>query len=115
MELARAGAFTLVDSPAPLAEVERVVRRRKFYAILERSQTDARRIMREVTRLSDIVEAPALPAPVSRDSDDDRVPAVAVAGHADIVVSGDMDLLSLGAYENIPIVASAEAVRLIRV
>lgn len=79
MELTRADAFTLVSSPALLAEFERVVRRRKFYAILERSQTDARRMVREVTRLSEIVEAPALSAPVSRDSDDDHVLAVASA------------------------------------
>lgn len=71
-------------------------------------------MIREVTQLSGMVQAPSLCIPVSRDADDDRVLAAAIAGHADIIVSGDLDLLSLGALENIQIVALAEVIRLVR-
>jgi len=40
----------------------------------------------------------------SRDPDDNRVLECAVAGHADLIVSGDKDLLVLGRYDSIPII-----------
>lgn len=67
-------------------------------------------MLAEVQRLADIVEPPPLPAPVGRDPDDDAVLALAVAARADLVVSGDADLLVLGTYAGIPIVDAAEAV-----
>jgi uncharacterized protein len=48
------------------------------------------------------------------DPDDDHVLACAVAGRADLIVSGDKHLLGLGGqYNNIPIVRAGEAVRII--
>jgi len=44
---------------------------------------------------------------VSRDPDDDKFLALAVAGRADAIVSGDADLLVLGTYQAIPILAPA--------
>ncbi len=45
---------------------------------------------------------------VCRDPDDNRVIETAVAGRAATIVSGDKDLLALGAYEHINIVRPAE-------
>jgi predicted nucleic acid-binding protein len=42
---------------------------------------------------------------------DDQV--LALAAKAELIVSGDADLLSLGSVEGMPIVAPAEAVRLL--
>ena len=42
---------------------------------------------------AEIVAAPALPAPVSDDADDDKFLACAVAAGVEIIVSGDRDLL----------------------
>jgi predicted nucleic acid-binding protein len=47
---------------------------------------------------------------VSRDADDDAVLALTVAARADLIVSGDRDLLSLASYRGIPIVDPAEAI-----
>ena len=47
--------------------------------------------------------------PVCRDADDDHVLACAVAAHADLIVSGDGDLLDLGDYERIPIMTASAA------
>jgi putative PIN family toxin of toxin-antitoxin system len=45
---------------------------------------------------------------VSRDPDDDKFLALAAAGHADAIITGDADLLLLGAYDGIPIVTPAK-------
>lgn len=50
------------------------------------------------------------PRVVPGDVDDDHVIATALAAKADLVVSGDRHLLSLGSYEGLAIVAVAEAV-----
>jgi predicted nucleic acid-binding protein len=56
-----------------------------------------------------MIDPTPLPAPVSRDPDDDNVLALAVAAQVDCIVSGDDDLFVLGAYEGIPIVTPAQA------
>ena len=52
-----------------------------------------------------LVEPGALPKAVCRDPDDDLVLATAVAAHADLIVTGDDDLLVLRTYEGIEIVS----------
>ena len=49
---------------------------------------------------------------IANDADDDHVLARAVAGQADLIVSGDKHLHSLGGhYQGIPIVTAAQAVQ----
>ena len=62
-------------------------------------------------RLATTVTARQLDLRVSRDVDDDAVLACALAARADLIVSGDDDLLVLGSFKNIPIVSVAWAVR----
>jgi putative PIN family toxin of toxin-antitoxin system len=112
IELIRGGAFTLVTSPALLAELSSVIRRPKFQTILGRSGTDPERMLSALRRLAEIVDPAPLPAPVSRDPDDDAVLALAVAAQANLIVSGDADLLILGTHAGIPIVDAAAAVAL---
>jgi putative PIN family toxin of toxin-antitoxin system len=52
-----------------------------------------------------IVDAPPLPARVSRDPDDDAVLAAAVAAQADAIITGDKDLLVLGKHGGIQILS----------
>lgn len=54
---------------------------------------------------------PQLDARVSRDADDDAVLACALAARADLIVSGDDDLLSIKTFNSIPIVSVAHAVK----
>ncbi len=46
---------------------------------------------------------------IARDPDDDHVLACAFAANADLIVSGDSDLLALEGFERIPIVTPAAA------
>lgn len=114
LEQARSGELTLVSSPVLLAELADVMGRAKFNAILACSNTSLERTLDEVRRLLDVVAPPTLPEPVCRDPDDDHALALAVAAQANLIVSGDDDLLSLKQYRGIPILTPAEAVRRIK-
>lgn len=109
----RAGTVSLVSSPALLAELAKVIGRPKFDAILARTHTSRERSLAEVRRLAEVIDPPVLPQPVCRDPDDDHVLALAIAAKIDLIVSGDNDLLSLGSFEGIPIMAPAQAITLI--
>jgi putative PIN family toxin of toxin-antitoxin system len=51
------------------------------------------------------VDPRALLKPVCRDADDDWVLATALAGTADVIVTGDGDLLALGTHEGVRILS----------
>lgn len=109
LEQVRAGTLSMVSSPALLAELADVIGRAKFDAILAKTQTSRERSLAQVRQLAEVVEPPPLPQPVCRDPDDDQVLALALAAKVDLIVSGDNDLLSLGSFEGIPILAPAQA------
>ena len=50
-------------------------------------------------------------APTVRDSDDDVVIATALAAKADVIATGDNDLLVLHPYQNIQILNAAQALK----
>ncbi|MBL8503659.1 MAG: putative toxin-antitoxin system toxin component, PIN family [Rhodocyclaceae bacterium] len=110
LEQVRAGSLTLVSSPALLAELENVIGRAKFDAILTRSATSREDTLNELRQLAEVIEPPPLPQPVCRDPDDDQVLALALAARVDLIVSGDEDLLALDSFQGIPIVSPAQAV-----
>jgi uncharacterized protein len=51
---------------------------------------------------------------ISRDADDDKFLALAVAGQADAIISGDGDLLELVTHEGIPILTPAQLLQRLR-
>jgi putative PIN family toxin of toxin-antitoxin system len=105
----RSGSLGLVSSPALLAELTEVLGRSKFDAILVRSKTSREKALAEVRQLAEVIEPPPLPQPVCRDPDDDEVLALAIAAQADLIVSGDNDLLVLQQFNGIPILNPAQA------
>ncbi len=115
LEQVRNGKLMLISSPALLSELADVISRPKFDAILTHSNTSRNRTLDELHRLAEVVEPPPLPQPVCRDADDDAVLAAAIAGLANLIVSGDGDLLDLKLYKGIPIITPAEAVQRIKV
>lgn len=111
MEHVRNGAVTLISSPALLAELARVIDRPKFDVILLRTNTSRAQTLAEVRLLAEVIDPPPLAQPVCRDKDDDAVLALAMAAQADIVISGDDDLLCLNPFEGIPILTPAQALQ----
>jgi putative PIN family toxin of toxin-antitoxin system len=57
---------------------------------------------------AEIIEPPDLPEQVSRDSDDDKFIACALAGGCHVIISSDKDLLSISGYRGVKVVAPRE-------
>jgi putative PIN family toxin of toxin-antitoxin system len=113
IEQIRAGALIFLSSPALLAELAEVVARPKFKGALARSGTNPELMLAQVRLLAEVIDPPPLQESVSRDPDDDVVLALAVAARADLIITGDQDLLVLGVYAGIPIVSASDAIELI--
>lgn len=109
LEHVRDGALDLITSPALLAALTNVLGRAKFRAILGRTDFSLELLLAGVRQMTEIVDPRPLPQPVCRDPDDDKVLALALAVRADLIISGDDDLLVLMNFEGIPIVTPAQA------
>jgi putative PIN family toxin of toxin-antitoxin system len=97
--------FTLVTAPVLLEELARVLRYPRLHRYYDAATRD--RFVALIAAVSEVVELPGEIPPISRDPDDDRVIACAVVGRADVIVSGDKDLLALGQVGRIPILTAA--------
>ena len=104
LEAWRDGEFDLVVSPEVLEEYRRVgeeltarfpgVSLAPFLALLVMN--------------AEIIEPPDLPEQVSRDSDDDKFIACALAANCQTIISGDKDLLEVTGYQDLKVVAPRE-------
>jgi putative PIN family toxin of toxin-antitoxin system len=95
-----------VTAPELLKELDRVLqvpKLQRYYVEEERT-----RFVALLMVLSEVVELPETIPQMCRDPDDDRVIACAVAGNADVIVSGDDDLLVLEQVGEIPILSPAD-------
>jgi len=94
---------TMCVSIGILDELERsLVRKLRF------PQTRVREIVRFVSENSETVETEPLPKPLSRDPDDDHILGAAIGGRVDCILTGDQDLLVLGAVGAIRILSPAD-------
>jgi hypothetical protein len=99
----RTDAFTLILSDAIVDEVLRALAYPKVRRCLRRG-LDPALWMEDLVLLADVVlETTHVPG-VSKDPDDDKYLAAAIAGRAPLVVSGDPHLLTVGDYEGVRIV-----------
>ena len=107
LALAEQGEVRLYASPPLLAELEKTIGKPKLARVLAASGRSAAEHVADYRRLV-ILMRRALPAGAwSRDPDDDRVIACALAAGADFLVTGDEDLLTLGAVEGVRIITPA--------
>lgn len=95
LEAARAGRFDLLVSPRLLAELVEVLRRERFRRYASLAEVDM--FVRSLVDLAEpLVDPPAdAVVAISRDPQDDYLIALARAGGAAVLVSGDKDLTSL--------------------
>ena len=111
MELAFDDAVMFYSSQALVDELRNTLAYRKFTARIERYQTSADALTAQYAALVSLVTPAAITPTVLRDPDDDAVLACALAARADLVVSGDADLLVLKQFQDMRIVTAAQAVR----
>lgn len=101
-----AEAYTLLYSEPLLNELISVLGRPRFRRDLQ--------IYGELLLFVSVIQAhgelvtPTRRIAVCRDPDDDRVLEAAVDGRADLIVTGDRDLLDLGSFEGVRIVPPAD-------
>lgn len=108
LDAARNGAVSLFTSAQLLAELEEVLSREKFRERLRRAAVQAADLVNGFAALAAVVRPAAISPVVLRDPDDDAVIACAVAASAEVIVSGDDDLLALKRYEGIEVLKAAE-------
>jgi len=109
IDWARADRFELCTSSALLAELEEVLGRPKFAQRLRQADLTAEGITASLRQMATIVLPAEVPRVVPADPDDDQVLAAAATAQADLIVSGDRHLLSLGSYQGIAIVPARQA------
>lgn len=111
LELGRDNTVTLFTSPDLLDELADVLSREKFSKLLAQHQLTPDYLMQRYGMLAQVVN----PAPIERtvpdDPDDDAVLACALAARAQMIVTGDNDLIVLHPWQGIDIVSPAEALQ----
>jgi putative PIN family toxin of toxin-antitoxin system len=113
IDAARADEVELFSSRVLLAELTRILRRAKFAKAITASGVSLDELVLGYAELVTLVVPIEIPPTVLRDPDDDHVLACAVTASAELVVSGDRDLLELKTFREARIVTSAEALRII--
>jgi putative PIN family toxin of toxin-antitoxin system len=94
LEAALDGRIELITSPALLGELASVLARPRLRRYL--SLQEAERFVADLAGVTDLTADPPSPHPaVCRDPADDYLVALAHAANAELLVTGDVDLLSL--------------------
>lgn len=96
------GELEAVTTQSLLDEFVGVILRPHLLGRLDVSQVDA--FVVDFLRVAAFVTPAPVPAGSVRDPADEAVLAAAVGGNADVIVTGDEDLLTLGTFEGVTIV-----------
>jgi uncharacterized protein len=113
VEAAFDGSYVLV---LPVASLEELVAkmREKEYLAKRISQDDAKQFVKLVVSIAEITPHIDAPLPiVTRDKKDDYLLASALVYRADVLVSGDKDLLDLKSVEGVAMMHPIDFVRLL--
>jgi len=102
-------AVQLISSSAMFEELSEVLTRQAATQQLALIGKTPRDVLADYLTIIELIDAQPLPAPVSRDPDDDAVLACALAAKAALIVSGDRDLLDHRTFNGIPILRAAQA------
>jgi putative PIN family toxin of toxin-antitoxin system len=100
VDLAAAGHFQALTFPELLAELEAVLAE-SF--VVPREKVDL--VLRHILSYAEVVTLLEEPQILVRDLADVKEIACAIAGHADCMVTGDRDLLTLGAVSDMRILS----------
>ncbi|WP_017317942.1 putative toxin-antitoxin system toxin component, PIN family [Mastigocladopsis repens] len=101
--LAEDKKITIFASKALFLELETTLRRRKFQSkiqSLDLNVDDVINVTKDVIQMCPDI---SVDAPQLRDSKDNKILAAAVAASAEVIITGDLDLLVLTEFNQIPI------------
>lgn len=108
LDAAEKRKLELFTSRALITELEDVLLREKFAERLRRTRFTPAFLLSRFTQLTTLIVPAETSTPSLRDRDDEAVLACALAARAELIVSGDDDLRTLGSYRGIAIVSPAE-------
>ena len=103
----------IYSSVALLEELAEVLTRPSAMKRLALIDKSVREVLADYVEAVELVEPIEVPRVVPNDPDDDHVIAAAWAAHADCIVSGDSDLLSLESFKGISILTAAQTVAMV--
>jgi putative PIN family toxin of toxin-antitoxin system len=106
-----AGEATTWTCAESQAELLQVLNYPKLRGLLQERGLEPERITERYAALCRWVRIAPLVQPICRDPQDDRLLACTLTAKADALVSGDDDLLSLRAVNEIPIITAVECLR----
>ena len=106
LEQLKAGSFRFLYSEPLLEELADVLSRPRFRDKYGFSAADVANILTLLVFEGEEV-FPSAPVEACRDPKDNKVLEAALAGHADLIVTGDKDLLVLNPFEEIQILGPA--------
>lgn len=116
LDAAQIGEVELFTSAVLLAELAGILKREKFAKALAATGLSVEELVLGYAALATVIMPAEIPPTIAADPGDDLVLACALAAKADLIVSGDKHLHSLGEhYQGIAIVRPAEAMRLIEI
>lgn len=114
LDAAQVGEIELFTSRPLLAELSNILIRSKFANAIAATGLPSDELVLGYAELVTVVEPALIALTIVEDPSDDQVLACAIAAHADLIVSGDKHLHSLGGqYKGITIIRPAEAARMI--
>ena len=99
-----ANKHTFLTSFDTQCEIQKVIARPRFRRYLT---ADALKLIATIVTESEVI-AIATPVIACRDPADDKFLELAVNGKADLIISGDQDLLAMLIYRGIPIITPAK-------
>jgi putative PIN family toxin of toxin-antitoxin system len=108
------GDVQLVSSAALLEELADVLTRPSLAKRLAIIGKTAQVVLADYVEVVEVVAPTEVPRVVPNDAANDHLIAAAVTGGAELVVSGDSDLLGIGSHQGIGIVSPAEAVKAVQ-
>ncbi len=108
LDAARDGILELYTSPVLLEELEDVLSREKFAARLTAANVTVQDLVSGYSAFATVIEAEPIEPVILVDPDDDAVLACALSADAEVIVSGDSDLLDLKEHKGIRILTATE-------
>ncbi len=108
LDTARDGIIKLYTSSVLLEELEDVLSREKFVRRLATANATVQDLVSGFSALATVIEAEPIESVILVDPDDDAVLACALSADAEVIVSGDSDLLDLKEHKEIRILTATE-------